>query len=63
MKRKITYLNGIRLKRSIIASAKRLAEMRDHLNDINEFPVPDGDTGTNMATTMSSIAEGAAECD
>ncbi len=63
MKRKITYINGIRLKRSIIASAKRVTEMQDHLNNINVFPVPDGDTGTNMATTMNSIAEGAAACD
>lgn len=63
MKRKISYINGIRLKRSIIASAKRLSEMQDHLNNINVFPVADGDTGTNMATTMTSIAEGTADCD
>ena len=32
------------------------------MNDINVFPVPDGDTGTNMAMTMESIAEGAQDC-
>jgi dihydroxyacetone kinase-like predicted kinase len=30
--------------------------MQDHLNKINVFPVPDGDTGTNMAHTMNHIS-------
>lgn len=62
MKIRIRYLNGERLKRSIIASAKRVIQAEDHLNDINVFPVADGDTGTNMAITMDSIASGAQAC-
>lgn len=59
MKVKIKYINGIRLKRSIIAGAVRVKEKQQHLNDINVFPVPDGDTGTNMAMTLESISSGA----
>lgn len=55
----IKYLDGIRFKHSIIASAKKVEQNQQHLNDINVFPVPDGDTGTNMAETMRTIAEGA----
>ena len=62
MRVKIKYIDGPRLKRSIIASARRVMQMQDHLNDINVFPVPDGDTGTNMAQTMQVIAEGAERC-
>ena len=62
MKIRIRYLNGERLKRSIIASAKRVIQAEDHLNDINVFPVADGDTGTNMAVTMNSIVSGAQAC-
>lgn len=36
--------------------------MQDQLNKINVFPVPDNDTGTNMALTMQSVAEGAIGC-
>ncbi|MDL1875114.1 DAK2 domain-containing protein, partial [Cytophagia bacterium CHB2] len=58
----ITYLDGPRLKDSVIAGAQRLIQMQEHLNNINVFPVPDGDTGTNMALTMRSVAEGALNC-
>ncbi|HNR67758.1 MAG TPA: DegV family protein [bacterium] len=62
MKIKIKYIDGVRLKRSIIASANRVHQMQTQLNDINVFPVADGDTGTNMASTMQSIARGAEAC-
>jgi uncharacterized protein len=55
----ITYLDGFRLKHSIIASAARVGQKQDELNEINVFPVADGDTGTNMAETMQSIADSA----
>lgn len=54
---KIRYLDGPRLRRGLIAGARRVREHHKHLNDINVFPVPDGDTGSNMAGTMDSIAE------
>jgi len=62
MHEQIEYLDGTRFRKSIIASARRISEMEEHLNAINVFPVPDGDTGTNMVFTMNSIAQGAEEC-
>jgi len=59
---KIKYLDGERFKRSIIASAKKIGQAEEHLNAINVFPVPDGDTGTNMTVTMNSIVLGAQSC-
>jgi len=58
MKIQIKYLNGIRFKRFILNSAQRINQMEQYLNDINVFPVADGDTGTNMAATMNSIVKG-----
>ena len=52
---KISYLDGIRFKRGLLAAADRLIHHCDHLNTINVFPVPDGDTGTNMARTMRRV--------
>lgn len=49
-------MNGIRLKRALLAGARRLSENVTFLNRINVFPVPDGDTGTNMAGTVSAMA-------
>jgi DAK2 domain fusion protein YloV len=54
---KISYLDGIRFKRTIIAGANWLIQMQDYLDNINVFPVPDHDTGTNMAYTMKGIVE------
>jgi DAK2 domain fusion protein YloV len=62
MKIQIKYLNGIRFKHFIINSAQRINQMEQYLNDINVFPVADGDTGTNMVATMSSIVKGIKKC-
>ncbi len=62
MQIKIRYIDGDRLKRAIIASAGRISEMQEKLNNINVFPVADADTGTNMALTMKSIVESAQAC-
>ncbi len=48
-------LTGARLKGALIAGAARVLKRREHLNRINVFPVPDGDTGTNLAFTMQSV--------
>jgi len=53
----IEYLDGIRFYRSISAGFKRVISRQDYLNKINVFPVPDQDTGTNMAYTLSCIEE------
>ncbi len=54
---KITYLDGIRLHRALMAGIHRVLSRQDHLNRINVFPVPDGDTGTNLNFTLLSILD------
>ena len=54
----IEYIDGIRLYRSLLAGLRRVVSRQEYLNKINVFPVPDGDTGTNMAFTLTSIEEG-----
>ncbi len=56
----IEYLDGIRLYRSLSIGLKRVVSRQDYLNRINVFPVPDCDTGTNMAYTLTSIEDGIA---
>jgi len=48
-------LDGLRLSRALKAGILRLLSRQEHLNKINVFPVPDGDTGTNLALTMSAV--------
>ena len=55
---RIRYLDGLRLRRALIAGARHVIAQRDHLNAINVFPVADGDTGTNMAGTLRAVVEG-----
>jgi fatty acid-binding protein DegV len=54
----IEYIDGIRLYRTLAAGLRRVVSRQDYLNKINVFPVPDGDTGTNIAFTLTSIEEG-----
>src|SRR2546422_6397981 len=56
----IAYLDGRRLSRAVIAGAYFVSERAEPLNKINVFPVPDGDTGTNLAATLQKIAAGIA---
>lgn len=56
---KIRYLNGSRLYFAVLAGGNAVIEDQSYLNKINVFPVPDADTGTNLATTMRAIADGA----
>jgi len=58
----ITYLDGPRLKHAVVAGARRLIQMQEHLNGINVFPVADSDTGTNMALTMHCVAQAVLNC-
>ncbi len=50
-------LNGKRLYFSFLAGAQQVFEHQNILNKINVFPVQDGDTGTNMASTMRAIVD------
>ena len=58
MNKKIKYIDGIRFYRSVVVGIHNLISRQDYLNQINVFPVPDGDTGTNMAFTVNEILEG-----
>ena len=53
----IAYVDGPRLRRSLLAAADWVAAARDDLNRLNVFPVPDGDTGTNMCLTLRAVAQ------
>lgn len=48
-------INGALLKEMVVAAAGLLEKNKQQLNDLNVFPVPDGDTGTNMSLTMQSV--------
>jgi DegV family protein with EDD domain len=52
-------IRGPALRRALIAGARRVISRRDLLNRINVFPVPDGDTGSNLAFTLSGVLAGA----
>lgn len=55
----LTYITGNDLLRSIKAGCIKLEHNRDSVDLLNVFPVPDGDTGTNMyLTLMSAVREG-----
>jgi dihydroxyacetone kinase-like predicted kinase len=53
---RIAYLDGPRLRRGLLAGIDHVARQRAELDRINVFPVPDGDTGTNLTLTLRSIA-------
>lgn len=53
----ITTLDAIMLREMVIAGAALLEKNRDAVNALNVFPVPDGDTGTNMSMTMMSAVK------
>lgn len=46
------------LRRALVAGARRVLSRREILNRINVFPVPDGDTGSNLAFTLGSVLSG-----
>jgi len=54
---KIAYLDGPRLRRALIAGSDHVERSRQELNRINVFPVPDGDTGTNLALTLRALSD------
>lgn len=53
---RIAYVDGPRLRRAFLAACAHAQEYKAELNRINVFPVPDGDTGTNLALTLDAIA-------
>ena len=51
------------LRKCFIAGAKNLDANKAYINELNVFPVPDGDTGTNMSMTIMTAARAVAELD
>ena len=46
------------MKSAFISGANNISNNKEYINELNVFPVPDGDTGTNMTlTVMSAVAE------
>lgn len=52
----VTSINGLLLKRMIISGANSLNSKKETVDSLNVFPVPDGDTGTNMSLTVLAAA-------
>ena len=52
----ITSINSAMLAKMFLAGAKNLDAKKEWINELNVFPVPDGDTGTNMTMTIMSAA-------
>ncbi len=53
----ITNIDGKTLQKMFLAGAKNLEAKKEWINELNVFPVPDGDTGTNMTLTIMSAAK------
>ncbi len=53
----VRYMDGPRFVKAFIAGAQWVATKRAHLNEINVFPVPDGDTGTNLTLTLKAATD------
>lgn len=57
----ISTIDAGMLKNAFLAGAKGLEAKKDWINELNVFPVPDGDTGTNMTLTIMAAAKEVAE--
>ncbi|MGQ9609963.1 MAG: DAK2 domain-containing protein [bacterium] len=53
----VLYCDGDRFRKALVASASWLSENSETLNRLNVFPVPDGDTGSNMSLTLISAVD------
>ncbi len=55
-------INGAQFRKMILNGAKLLDANKTYVDSLNVFPVPDGDTGTNMSLTMFSAAKEVSNC-
>ena len=53
----VNSIDAVQVSRMFLAGARYLENQKDHINELNVFPVPDGDTGTNMTATIMSAAQ------
>ena len=49
-------IDAAMLKKAFLSAAKSIERKKEIINELNVFPVPDGDTGTNMTLTIMSAA-------
>ena len=49
-------IDAAAFQQMVIHAAAAISAQKQHINDLNVFPVPDGDTGTNMSLTISAAA-------
>ena len=47
-------IDGVAFRRMIISAAAAVESNKQKINELNVFPVPDGDTGTNMSMTLNN---------
>ncbi len=58
----IKTINGVTFRKMIVAGAGLLEQNKKYVDSLNVFPVPDGDTGTNMFLTMKSAVNEVSKC-
>lgn len=58
----IKAINGVAFRKMIVAGAGLLEQNKKYVDSLNVFPVPDGDTGTNMFLTMKSVVTEVGKC-
>ena len=57
----INTIDAAQLSKAFLAAAKNLEANKERINELNVFPVPDGDTGTNMTMTIMAAAKEVAD--
>ena len=53
----VKTIDTVMLRKMFLAGAANLEAKKEMINELNVFPVPDGDTGTNMTLTIMSAAK------
>lgn len=56
-------MNGIDLKQAVLSGSNNICTKKSYINDLNIFPVPDGDTGTNMSMTTTAAVKALSKTD
>ncbi len=56
-------INALALQKAFLAGAKNIESKKEYINELNVFPVPDGDTGTNMSLTIMAAAKEVSKLD
>jgi hypothetical protein len=56
-------IDAAAFQQMVIHAAAAISAQKQHINDLNVFPVPDGDTGTNMSLTIQTAAAELKKCE